>query len=46
MEAREHESTLADVHGSTAALAHGDQLEQAAVAANKARELREVKADA
>jgi hypothetical protein len=37
MEAREHESMLTGVHGSTAVLAHGGRLEQAAVAANEAR---------
>jgi hypothetical protein len=36
MEAWEHESMLAGVHGGTAALAHGDRPEQAAVAANEA----------
>jgi hypothetical protein len=36
-EAREHASTLADVHGGTAVLAHGGRPEQAAVAAKEVR---------
>jgi hypothetical protein len=37
MEAWEHDSMLAGVHGGTAVLAHGGQPEQAAVAANEVR---------
>jgi hypothetical protein len=37
MEAREHESTLASVHGGTAVLAHGGRPEQATVAAKEVR---------